>query len=138
MSNYFLFRYLGCDPTAYLLNMYWDKEMRKKCAQCGNTYSRPVFKNHVSVCQAKSATAQGDDKLNEDGEAMDESTTRPTLTSQQHEEENEIESMNSKQEPKENKRLKNTVSRVLNEMLDQIESEFEDDDTQGECASVLV
>lgn len=94
---FILYRYLGCDPTAYLLNMFWDKEMRKKCSQCGNTYSRPVFKSHV--CKTSDDKSDAVSQLDND------------------------ESIN-REELKEDKRVNNIVSRVLTEILDQIESEF--------------
>ena len=44
--------YLNCDPTAYLINLHWDKELKKKCANCSHVYSRPAYKNHVNSCQS--------------------------------------------------------------------------------------
>jgi hypothetical protein len=47
--------YLNCDPISYLLNLYWDKEIRKKCSTCENVYSRPIYRQHVVSCKSNVA-----------------------------------------------------------------------------------
>ena len=64
--------FLGCDPFSFVINMYWDQVLKKKCKNCQKMVARPKFRKHLSECQL--ATAVNQHKNDSEGEFNDDNS----------------------------------------------------------------
>ena len=45
--------FLGCDPFSFVINMYWDQVLKKKCKCCQKMIARPKYHKHMAECQSQ-------------------------------------------------------------------------------------
>ena len=60
--------FLGCDPYSYVINLHWDRSLKKKCATCQKMIVRPKFDKHVAECKLNTSQSNESSSQNADFE----------------------------------------------------------------------
>lgn len=57
--------YLSSDPFAYIINLYWDQKLPKKCENCQLVLNRPKYRKHILTCSNDSDESMDSDSTQE-------------------------------------------------------------------------
>lgn len=67
--------YLSSDPFAFIINLYWDQKLPKKCEKCGLVLNRVKYRKHIATC-SEEVDAMDEASGTENNEEMDTNSVR--------------------------------------------------------------